>query len=239
VELSDASDSAAKDLVKRSFGAVTAETKVRQRDKLEKGRKIQATTTYTLQLQVEGIGSLEEAMAKNFEAQVREVDDEDEIDEATGKAKKTKFDYTQMFVEVPQVLCIQLSRFSFDYSRGVPLKHNHRVAFEQVMDLAKYTETPAVACKYRLRGVLVHLGPSANQGHYYSIIRSDEGDGSTFLKYNDNHVSVAESIEDECFGGERAESKTAASAKLVASKLFKPCPKKEDGSREAVSTCFG
>ena len=206
LELSDG-EGRHKDVIKRSFGATTAETKVRQRDKKEVDRNAQATTTYTLQLQVEGIGSLEEAMAKNFEAQVRHVDDEDDVDEATGKPKKAKFDYTQVLVEPPAVLCVQLSRFSFDYSRGVPIKHNHRVSFGQELDIGKYTEAGA-PCRYRLRGVLVHQGASANSGHYYSIIRS-ASNGDEFLKYNDSHVSVAESLEDECFGGKR----TGADAK--------------------------
>jgi hypothetical protein len=49
---------------------------------------------------------------------VREVDDDDEIDPATGKPVKHMFEYTTKLVEPPQVLCVQLSRFSFDYSRG-------------------------------------------------------------------------------------------------------------------------
>lgn len=46
------------------------------------------------------------------------MDDEDEVDPATHKPVKHKFEYTTKLVEPPEVLCVQLSRFSFDYSRG-------------------------------------------------------------------------------------------------------------------------
>ena len=103
----------------------------------------------------------------HFCYQVREVDDEDEVDPATGKPVKHKFDYTTKLVAPPRVLCVQLSRFSFDYSRGVPVKHNHRVEFPMAMDLREYCEAGSEAaqqgCHYALRGALVHLGASANQ----------------------------------------------------------------------------
>ena len=134
--------------------------------------------------------------------QIREVDDDEDMDPATGKPVKYKFEYTTRIAAPPRVLCIQLSRFSFDYSRGVPIKHNHRVEFPTELDISKYTEDPSAPCNYKLRGVLVHLGASANSGHYYSIIKSSE-DEETYLKFNDNHVSVADALDDECFGGER------------------------------------
>ena len=113
---------------------------VRQHDSKLVSRKPQLYTTYTLQLQVEGIGSLKEAMDKSFAVEEREVDDDEEVDPATGKPVKHKFEYTNRIVAPPQVLCVQLSRFSFDYSRGVPIKHNHRVEFPMEMDLAEYCE---------------------------------------------------------------------------------------------------
>jgi len=208
LELGDTSHA---NLIKRVFGATTAESKVRERDGKLVQRKKETTSTYFLNLQVEGMNSLEEALDSCFETSVREVDDEDDLDDA-GKPKKAKFAYSTKVVEPPPVFCFQLSRFSFDYSRGVATKHNHRVEFPEELDVSKYTENPEgdgslppEECTYRLRGILVHLGPSANQGHYYSIIKEgDLSDPETpFLKFNDNHVSVADSIEDECFGGEQ------------------------------------
>lgn len=204
-------DNVAKDLVKDHFGATTAETKVRQHDGKLVNRNTTTMTTYTLQLQVEGVSSLEEAIETNLAPNIREVDDDDEVDD-NGKPVKHKFEYRTLFVNLPEVLCVQLSRFSFDYGRGVPIKHNHRVEFPMELNMGKYTESgqeigpdSVDSTLYRLRGCLVHLGPSANQGHYYSIIRSNV-DPDIFLKYNDNHVSAADSIEDECFGGERVQT---------------------------------
>lgn len=183
---------------------------MRQHDGKLVNRGTTTMTTYTLQLQVEGVGSLEEAIETNLAPTIREVDDDDEKDDQ-GKPVKHKFEYSTRFVDLPEVLCVQFGRFSFDYGRGVPIKHNHRVSFPMEFDMGKYTESGVnvgpdskQSTLYRLRGCLVHLGPSANQGHYYSIIRSSV-DPEIFLKFNDNHVSPADSIEDECFGGERAQ----------------------------------
>jgi len=205
------SNSVHKDLVNRTFGATTVETKVRQKDGKEANRSETKTSTFYMGLQVEGMGSLDEAMGHFFEPAIREVDDEEEVGE-DGKPIKNKFEYTTRFADLPRVLCVQLSRFSFDYSRGLPIKHNHRVEFPEVLDVTKYCEKPELGgAEYRLRGILVHMGPSANQGHYYSIIK--EGDlrdpDSSWLKYNDSHVSPVDSIEDECFGGEHTARREA------------------------------
>ena len=53
---------------------------------------------------------------------------------------KHKFEYKTKFVEMPTVLAIQLSRFGFDYSRGIGIKHNHRVEFPEELDMTKYTD---------------------------------------------------------------------------------------------------
>jgi hypothetical protein len=42
-------------------------------------RVLISDNTYSLQLPVEGVGSLEEAIEKMFEAGIREVDDNDEV----------------------------------------------------------------------------------------------------------------------------------------------------------------
>jgi hypothetical protein len=150
---------------------------MRQHDRKHVGTKLQSMTTFTLELKVEGVGSITEAMEKTFAVEVREVDDDDDTDPgtdiknataefdfisvhdeffaclgatiiwcayllATGKPVKYKFEYSTKFVELPRVLCVQLSRFSFDYSRGVPYKHNHRVEFPLDLDMAAYTEGP-------------------------------------------------------------------------------------------------
>jgi ubiquitin C-terminal hydrolase len=190
------SETASRDLIKDTFGAVIATDKTRQMDGLHVSRSLEKTTTHTLSLQVEGVGSIDEAAAKYFEPAVREVDDDADTD-ASGKPVKYKFEYSQKYVELPRVLCVQQSRFGFDYARGVPNKQNHRVDFGTRLDLSKYSEAPHAL--YDLRGVLVHMGASANSGHYYSIVKSGDG----FIKFNDSHVSPAESLEDECFGGEK------------------------------------
>eukprot|EP00612_Vaucheria_litorea_P000417 CAMPEP_0171455010 /NCGR_PEP_ID=MMETSP0945-20130129/2074_1 /TAXON_ID=109269 /ORGANISM="Vaucheria litorea, Strain CCMP2940" /LENGTH=1188 /DNA_ID=CAMNT_0011980161 /DNA_START=261 /DNA_END=3827 /DNA_ORIENTATION=+ len=59
--------------------------------------------------------------------------------------------------------------------------------------------------KYKLQGVLAHIG-SAESGHYYSFIRSDEN--GTWLEINDKIVTPFDeaNIPKECFGGSDASS---------------------------------
>jgi len=75
----EVSDTTSKDCVKQFFGATMAETKTRPTGGSFVERVLTPETTYSLRVPVDGVGSLEAAMAKAFEAETREVDDDDEV----------------------------------------------------------------------------------------------------------------------------------------------------------------
>lgn len=81
----------------------------------------------------------------------------------------------------PNVLTVQLKRFAFGglggygrFSGGGGRKVAQHIEFPEVLDLSPALSDVApggAAARYRLCGVLVHAGSSAQSGHYYSFVR--------------------------------------------------------------------
>jgi ubiquitin C-terminal hydrolase len=124
--------------------------------------------------------------------------------------------------DLPNVLIFQLKRFEFDYDKMRHVKLNDRCEFPLDIDMEPYTEEgmerreqrklkeqppkhrhPSYY-KYRLVGVLVHMG-SADSGHYYSYImdRSSQSDNPQWFEFNDTKISKfeMENLEKQTFGG--------------------------------------
>jgi len=135
------------------------------------------------------------------------------------------------FKKLPPILGIQLKRFDYDWERETPIKFNDYFEFPRELDmepftvqgLAKAEGTPAIvdnttddsnstneSTRYRLVGIIVHMG-QANGGHYYSFIQykdeTDPNELSHWCKFDDGEVSDCRMDEDEelrsqCFGGD-------------------------------------
>ena len=87
--------------------------------------------------------------------------------------------------ELPLVLNLQLNRFQYDMQFGRKKKLNSSIMFPQVLDMAKYSENSAGV--YNLIGVLMHVGPDANHGHYIAHIQ--ELESGNWYKFSDEHVA--------------------------------------------------
>ncbi len=66
--------------------------------------------------------------------------------------------------------CLHNSRNAFRRT-GRKKKLNSAVQFPEQLDLSKYLLQPAGTFEYCLTGVLMHVGPDANHGHYLAHIQ--------------------------------------------------------------------
>jgi len=89
---------------------------------------------------------------------------------------------------LPIVLNLQLNRFQFDMQFGRKKKLNSSILYPQVLDMTKYSENAGV---YHLIGVLMHVGPDANHGHYIAHIQ--ELETGNWYKFSDEHVASLDS----------------------------------------------
>ena len=88
--------------------------------------------------------------------------------------------------ELPPILNLQLNRFQFDMQLGRKKKLNSAIQFPEELDMAEFLGPEAKNTKYCLTGVLMHVGPDANHGHYIAHIQDMET-GSWF-KFSDETV---------------------------------------------------
>eukprot|EP00090_Calanus_glacialis_P012504 TRINITY_DN21085_c0_g1_i1.p1 TRINITY_DN21085_c0_g1~~TRINITY_DN21085_c0_g1_i1.p1 ORF type:complete len:1287 (-),score=515.73 TRINITY_DN21085_c0_g1_i1:63-3923(-) len=88
--------------------------------------------------------------------------------------------------ELPPVLNLQLNRFQFDMQLGRKKKLNSNIQFPEELDMSGYIATSSPA-KYSLTGVLMHVGPDANHGHYIAHIQ--EMESGNWFKFSDECVA--------------------------------------------------
>jgi len=109
-----------------------------------------------------------------------------------------------IFESFPEVLNLQLKRFTYDIEKDAMTKLNDRYEFPETFDAAPYLSEAADKSEsyiYQLHSVLVHSG-DLNAGHYYAFIKpTKEG---WFYRYDDDKVlkaTMREVLEDN-YGGE-------------------------------------
>lgn len=74
-----------------------------------------------------------------------------------------------LFHKLPQVLTIQLKRFTNDLR-----KLDKFIKYEAAMNLTKYCDNQSKQVQYELFGVVVHEGRMAFSGHYYSYVQASD-----------------------------------------------------------------
>ena len=97
--------------------------------------------------------------------------------------------------KIPNILIIHLQRIAFSYETFNMGKINDYIYFEKTLNIKNYTlnknndDIPSDYFEYELQGVLIHSG-TAQFGHYYSIIYSEEEDiTGKWYKFNDTSVT--------------------------------------------------
>ena len=109
--------------------------------------------------------------------------------------KKTTNIKNVLIDKVPNILIIHLQRIAFSYETFNMEKMNRYISFEKTLNIKNYTlnknnnDVPSDYFDYELIGVLIHSG-TAQYGHYYSIIYSEEKDSfGKWYKFNDTSVT--------------------------------------------------
>ncbi len=110
--------------------------------------------------------------------------------------------------KIPNILIVHLQRIAFSYETFTMEKINIPIEFDKKFNIKNYTidkdnnDIPLEYFDYELQGLLIHKG-TAQFGHYYSIIYSEEKDiTGKWYKFNDSSVTEVnfDQIEDEAVG---------------------------------------
>ena len=110
-----------------------------------------------------------------------------------------------LFAALPNILIFVLRRF--DYNLGENAKYrkiNDYFEFREELDMEKYAlkgDFEENYYKYRLRGVILHVG-TVESGHYYALIKQNE----KWMKFDDEKISEVVSFDQESFGSRDAQS---------------------------------
>lgn len=156
---------------------------------------------WDLQLNVQGNKDVVESFKEYVQVEI--MDGENQY-YASEKFKLQDAKKGVIFESFPDVLNLQLKRFTYDVEKDAMTKLNDRYEFPETFDAAPFLVEGADTSEsyiYKLHSVLVHSG-DLNAGHYYAFIKPTK-DG-WFYKYDDDRVTKAtlrEVLEDN-FGGE-------------------------------------
>mmetsp|Transcript_26181 Transcript_26181/g.46675 ORF Transcript_26181/g.46675 Transcript_26181/m.46675 type:complete len:2194 (-) Transcript_26181:2-6583(-) len=130
---------------------------------------------------------------------------------------------------LPNVLVLALRRFEFNFDTMQRVKLNDHCEFPMELDMEPYTlegldklneqedagtKPPESYYKYKLKGVLIHMG-TADSGHYYTFIKRRDADH--WIEFNDTLVKRFDpsDLETEAFGGEEKFSYSGAGSQEV------------------------
>ena len=87
------------------------------------------------------------------------------------------------FVYGPNILVMQLKRFSKKEERGITIvsKLSTRVSFQEDLSLPCKLSSVGVTANYKLKAVIEHKGETATSGHYVAYVR----EGNQWTEWND------------------------------------------------------
>ncbi|CAF0722648.1 unnamed protein product [Brachionus calyciflorus] len=176
---------------------------------------------YTVRCQVTGMKDLYESLN---EITVKDTLEGDNMYTCSKCSKKVRAEKRACFKQLPDVLCLNTMRYTFNMVTMLKEKVNTHFSFPLQLNMSGYMEQNLIESQhnetnessdeflYDLIGVTVHTG-TADGGHYYSFIQesdSSNSDKPKWFLFNDAEVKqfdVDAQLASECFGGE-ATSKT-------------------------------
>lgn len=188
-------------------------TEIRGEDECKHFSRIQEKF-FTLPVQVKGHNMVYDGLLDFVAGEVLEGSNAYQCDDC---GKKVKAARRVLIEKLPKVLILTLRRFEFNFDMMKRVKINDFCEFPEEIDMKQFTlqelwETEEDYFKYRIKGVVVHLG-TAESGHYYSYIRQ----GQNWFEFNDALVVPFDpsELKKETFGGYENLSSKSKSAYLL------------------------
>ncbi|CAG8705984.1 22778_t:CDS:2 [Dentiscutata erythropus] len=83
---------------------------------------------------------------------------------------------------LPEILIIQVKRFSYDRGLQRCVKVNDHMSYNEILDMSEFCVHPGEDARYRLSASIVHVGSSPRSGHYYAYAKTASG----WVKFNDS-----------------------------------------------------
>ena len=80
-------------------------------------------------------------------------------------------------------------------NRGHGIEFNVKIIFVEDLDLSNYIEYKNTGCKYKLIGVITHIGESGMGGHFIAYCKDPIS--QSWYKYNDAIVSEVQDFQNE------------------------------------------
>ena len=96
---------------------------------------------------------------------------------------------TTLLTVGPEILIILLNR-------GKGIEFNVKINFVEYLDLSNYLQFPDTGCKYKLIGVITHMGESGMGGHFIAYCL-DPISTNIWHKYNDDTVTQVNNFKSE------------------------------------------
>ena len=95
---------------------------------------------------------------------------------------------TTYLVTGPEVLILLLNR-------GKGIEFNVKINFVEILDLTNYIEYKDTGCKYKLIGIITHIGESSMSGHFISYCRDPITE--KWFKYNDAIITEVNNFQND------------------------------------------
>jgi uncharacterized UBP type Zn finger protein len=144
--------------------------------------------------------------------------------ELAEKGVKVAAERSQKITKIPEYMLFQICRFNWQEH-----KLFNRFDFPFEIDLKPYCIN-GIGNKtvMKLCGIIVHCGKSISSGHYYAIIRNEQG---KWVKYNDNLIS---SIEGNCINSINPEADETPYI-LLYKRLARRLPRRQANSQQGLA----
>mmetsp|Transcript_19956 Transcript_19956/g.36937 ORF Transcript_19956/g.36937 Transcript_19956/m.36937 type:complete len:2099 (-) Transcript_19956:32-6328(-) len=220
------------DLIFQHFGGIIASEVIGQGSCPHFSEKDEPSTT--LNVEVKNMKSLTNSLESYIRGELLEGENSyfcEQCDCRVSAVKRT------CIKQLPNILIIIMPRIAFDYDLMTRKKLNDYCEFPLDLDMTPYTQealrqkdllnrgedAPPLKFgedyyKYKLKGIVVHMG-TAEAGHYYSFIQ--DRDSGKWLNFNDTQVSYfdPDDIPSEAFGGYEMWSVQGVHSKIFEEKM--------------------